>query len=110
VDRVGFLLSDGKWLDDGGNGGVHRGLVMGHGEFVKQVKVCKDPLKDRVGALVYIQYTTNKHRTVAGGHHNWNCQYFDAPEGKAIVGFHGSFTYLIHSLGVIYGPRPLILS
>lgn len=103
VDRLGAVLTDNSTLIHGGTGGTYKELTLSTGEYVKSLYVCSGK-KNNHTRIFYARYATSNGRTLAGGSTTSECTTFTAPEGMAIVGFHGRSADEVDKTGVIYAP------
>lgn len=102
VDQVGVNLSTGVSLAHGGSGGNYASLTMHDNEYVSSVYLCQGK-KDNTTRIFYIKFTTNHGRTLAGGSTTSTCRTLTAPQGWAVLGFHGRSGDEVDKLGLIFG-------
>jgi hypothetical protein len=104
VDQVGVNLNTGATLAHGGSGGNYASLTMQDNEYVSSAYLCQGK-HNNTTRIFYIKFTTNYGRTLAGGSTTSTCQTLTAPQGWAILGFHGRSGTEVDKLGLIFSPR-----
>ena len=87
VDKVGFVYSDDRSVSHGGSG-FDRELILASDEYIYKAEVCID--KHKGSTLVsYLQFTTNKNRTLAGGKKTNNCRTTSGSSNREIFAMFG---------------------
>lgn len=103
MDRVEVVLSSGAPFAHGGSGGNEQALTLASGEVLKSVSLCSGQSDGRT-RIFSASFTTSAHRTLSGGTTTSACTTYSAPDGWAIVGFHGRAGDELDKLGVVYAP------
>lgn len=102
VDGIVFGYGEEE-LSAGGTGGAYQEMVLGDGEYVVSMEVCKAK-KTLTGTyrISYVRFTTNLGNFLEGGTRGKEIYTFSAPSGYALAGVHGCSDAEIDRLGAIY--------
>lgn len=102
VDQVGLTFRNGTTMTHGGNGGTLHTLNLYPGEHVITVEMCASSGDRR--RITYIQFRTDRGRTLSGGRRTADCVIVgaDDPLRMQVGGFHGAAGANVDRLGFIY--------
>lgn len=102
LDNIAFTY-DGETFSAGGNGGTYRELILGNGEYITAMQLCKSK-RTAISTyrISYIKLTTNQGRTLEGGVRGGEEKTFTAPDNYAIAAVHGFSGDEIDRLGAVY--------
>jgi hypothetical protein len=103
VDQVSIAYDDGTRFEHGGSGGTANVLELAPDEYVHEAYACWAQHSGRT-RIFYLELRTNLAQVISGGSQTDDCQFFGAPEGMQIGGFHGRSGAEIDLLGMIYTP------